>query len=122
MVCERSFLAALDGSCRTPIAGWARNEGGQLAFTGMVATVDGKKTYQTTRAGSLTGAQAGRQLYGRLPYRARGRGGGGGGGGTMKCLAGGVGRGIPERGARRLQGVLPLHSWRFPAYPLGTNA
>ena len=108
MVCERSFLAALDGSCRTPIAGWARNEGGQLAFTGMVATVDGKKTYQTTRAGSLTGAQAGRQLYGRLPYRARGRGGGG--------------RGIPERGARRLQGVLPLHSWRFPAYPLGTNA
>ena len=89
MVCERSFLAALDGSCRTPIAGWARNEGGQLAFTGMVATVDGKKTYQTTRAGSLTGAQAGRQLYGRLPYRARGRGGGGGGGAV------GVGGGGP---------------------------
>ncbi|PSC70510.1 porphobilinogen deaminase [Micractinium conductrix] len=69
VVCERSFLAALDGSCRTPIAGWARNEGGQLAFTGMVATVDGKKTYQTTRAGSLTeddaraiGRDAGEQL------------------------------------------------------------
>lgn len=24
VVCERAFLAALDGSCRTPIAGWAR--------------------------------------------------------------------------------------------------
>ena len=24
MVCERAFLTALDGSCKTPIAGWAR--------------------------------------------------------------------------------------------------
>jgi hypothetical protein len=28
VVCERAFLAALDGSCRTPIAGWARVSGG----------------------------------------------------------------------------------------------
>lgn len=27
VVCERAFLAALDGSCRTPIAGWARVSG-----------------------------------------------------------------------------------------------
>lgn len=28
VVCERAFLTALDGSCRTPIAGYARKEGG----------------------------------------------------------------------------------------------
>ena len=28
VVCERAFLSALDGSCRTPIAGWARVRGG----------------------------------------------------------------------------------------------
>ncbi len=108
VVCERAFLAALDGSCRTPIAGWARvsgcirlsfwrrnlaagsanefanrvwscsravsyqeshamnralllipclqNEDSQLAFNGLVSTPDGKKVYQTTRLGALSGA------------------------------------------------------------------
>lgn len=114
VVCERAFLAALDGSCRTPIAGWARvsgctgvccthalgslckqaagsacawvrricsslcmdlgagtalrndllfcpflqNDNGQLAFNGLVSTPDGKKVYQTTRTGALSGAPA----------------------------------------------------------------
>lgn len=58
VVCERAFLSALDGSCRTPIAGWARKEGDTLAFNGLVSTPDGKKVYQTTRAGSLTEADA----------------------------------------------------------------
>ena len=58
MVCERAFLAALDGSCRTPIAGWARKDGDKLAFTGLVGTVDGKKRYETTRTGALTEADA----------------------------------------------------------------
>lgn len=42
VVCERAFLEALDGSCRTPIAGYARNEGGKLKFDGLVASPDGK--------------------------------------------------------------------------------
>ncbi|EFN51453.1 hypothetical protein CHLNCDRAFT_33052 [Chlorella variabilis] len=58
IVCERAFLAALDGSCRTPIAGWAHKADGQLAFRGLVSTPDGKKMYETTRTGSLTEDEA----------------------------------------------------------------
>lgn len=42
ILCERAFLAALDGSCRTPIAGHARQEDGKLVFDGLIATTDGK--------------------------------------------------------------------------------
>ena len=50
VVCERAFLAALDGSCRTPIAGLAqRGAGGGLAFRGLVAAVDGSQIFQTSR-------------------------------------------------------------------------
>ena len=34
--CERAFLAALDGSCRTPIAGYAHIDGDRLYFSGMI--------------------------------------------------------------------------------------
>ena len=34
-----------------------QKEGDSLAFNGLVSTPDGKKVYQTTRAGSLTGAK-----------------------------------------------------------------
>src|SRR6266436_4185554 len=36
--CERGFLAALDGSCRTPIAGLAEMDGANLLFRGEVLT------------------------------------------------------------------------------------
>jgi hydroxymethylbilane synthase len=44
VLCERAFLAALDGSCRTPIAGHARKcpDSGRLLFEGLIATTDGK--------------------------------------------------------------------------------
>lgn len=44
VLCERAFLAALDGSCRTPIAGHAvrHPESGKLSFSGLIATTDGK--------------------------------------------------------------------------------
>ena len=32
LACERAFLAALDGSCRTPIAGYAKCRGRARAF------------------------------------------------------------------------------------------
>ena len=44
VVCEREFLRALDGSCRTPIAGIARENGeGKMEFKGLVAALDGSK-------------------------------------------------------------------------------
>jgi hydroxymethylbilane synthase len=38
---ERAMLAALDGSCRTPIGGHAQLEGDRLRLTGLVARPDG---------------------------------------------------------------------------------
>ena len=38
---ERAFLAALDGSCRTPIAALARVDGGEVELEGLVARPDG---------------------------------------------------------------------------------
>ena len=42
--CERAFLAALDGSCRTPIAGYARIEGDRLYFSGLILRPDGARS------------------------------------------------------------------------------
>jgi len=44
--CERAFLEVLDGSCRTPIAGYAVLEGDQIRFSGMILTPDGQ-TYHS---------------------------------------------------------------------------
>ncbi len=41
VTCERAFLAVLDGSCRTPIAGYALCDGDRLHFSGMVLSPDG---------------------------------------------------------------------------------
>jgi hydroxymethylbilane synthase len=64
---ERAFLAVLDGSCRTPIAGHAVLNGDALYFRGLVAHPDGSALLQTERHGlpqdaALIGADAGREL------------------------------------------------------------
>jgi len=41
VICERAFQAALDGSCRTPIAGLATISGDLLTFSGEVLAPDG---------------------------------------------------------------------------------
>ena len=41
IACERAFLAALDGSCKTPIAGHATLSGDALHFRGLIARPDG---------------------------------------------------------------------------------
>lgn len=41
LACERAFQAALDGSCKTPIAGLAVYDGGRLSFRGEVLAPDG---------------------------------------------------------------------------------
>lgn len=64
---ERAFLAALDGSCRTPIAGLATIDGNDLHFRGMILKPDGSEVHETTRRGSAAdaeklGADAGSEL------------------------------------------------------------
>ena len=48
---ERAFLTRLEGSCRTPIAGHARLEGGTLRFRGQILSVDGSASHATERSG-----------------------------------------------------------------------
>lgn len=49
IACERAFLASLDGSCRTPIAGLAKIECDRLVFAGEVLAADGRKSWGCTR-------------------------------------------------------------------------
>jgi hydroxymethylbilane synthase len=48
LTCERAFQAALDGSCRTPIAGLATVSGGMLRFRGEVLAPDGSQAAETS--------------------------------------------------------------------------
>ena len=43
IACERAFLAALDGSCKTPIAGLAEIANGAIRFRGLILTPDGSE-------------------------------------------------------------------------------
>ncbi|KAK1279181.1 hypothetical protein QJS04_geneDACA017535 [Acorus gramineus] len=44
VACERAFLTTLEGSCRTPIAGYAhRDKDGYCIFRGLVASPDGTR-------------------------------------------------------------------------------
>lgn len=46
---ERAFLAGLDGSCRTPIAGLARVDNGVVRFRGELLSLDGQRCFETAR-------------------------------------------------------------------------
>lgn len=72
--CERNFLRALDGSCRTPIAANARLENGHLKFDGLIASLDGKEILRTSRESSWSlddvlaaGTEAGQELKAKAP-------------------------------------------------------
>ncbi|KQV73391.1 hydroxymethylbilane synthase [Rhizobium sp. Root1220] len=56
--CERAFLAALDGSCRTPIGGYAVCEGDQIRFSGLIITPDGRHQHAVTIDGNRRDAAA----------------------------------------------------------------
>jgi hydroxymethylbilane synthase len=56
--CERGFLAALDGSCRTPIAGYAVCEGDHLRFFGLILTPDGRLEHSIRTEGHCRDAEA----------------------------------------------------------------
>ena len=65
--CERAFLAELDGSCKTPIAGHATLQGNTLHFRGLIARPDGGAAHDIAGNGHLRdavqiGEEAGREL------------------------------------------------------------
>lgn len=68
--CERSFLTALGGSCRTPIAGYAqKTAAGKLFFRGLVASPDGTtvvKTQGECAWDNAEGLKLGKQLGDKL--------------------------------------------------------
>ena len=49
---ERSFLAAMDGGCQVPIAGYATVEGETITLTGLVAAPDASVFYKETLTGT----------------------------------------------------------------------
>ena len=68
---ERAMLAALDGSCHTPIAGFAEIEGQRLTIEGLLLTADGRREIRLQRAGDIADAgEIGRALGEALRRRA----------------------------------------------------
>jgi hydroxymethylbilane synthase len=70
VACERSFLARLDGSCKTPIAGLAEIEAGMLRFRGLIIRPDGQEWYDIELTGDAgharqIGSDAGKELLAR---------------------------------------------------------
>jgi len=51
LACERAFLAALDGSCRTPIAGHATISGETIFFAGLIISPDGTVSHEIKAQG-----------------------------------------------------------------------
>ncbi|HEU4660321.1 MAG TPA: hydroxymethylbilane synthase [Pseudolabrys sp.] len=67
---ERAFLAELDGSCKTPIAGHAVISGTTIRFRGLIAKPDGSAAHDISGTGARSdavriGADAGRELRAR---------------------------------------------------------
>jgi hydroxymethylbilane synthase len=67
LAAERAFLAELEGTCHTPIAGHATISGSALRFRGLIAKLDGSAAQETTVEGACKdaiaiGADAGRAL------------------------------------------------------------
>jgi len=65
--CERAFLSALDGSCKTPIAGHATVSGDTVQFRGLIVRPDGSVAHDIAGTGgrkdaAVIGADAGREL------------------------------------------------------------
>jgi hydroxymethylbilane synthase len=70
VACERAFLARLDGSCKTPIAGLAEIADGILRFRGLILTPDGSQWFGIELTGAAEnaeriGADAGEELLAR---------------------------------------------------------
>lgn len=68
---ERALLAALDGSCRTPIGGLATMGANGLSLDALIATPDGGTVHRAGRNGAAADAvEMGRDLGEELRARA----------------------------------------------------
>jgi hydroxymethylbilane synthase len=56
VTCERTFLATLEGSCKTPIAGLAEIADGALRFRGLILKPDGGAWHEVELAGTADAA------------------------------------------------------------------
>lgn len=70
VTCERAFLAELDGSCRTPIAGLAEIDGETIRFRGLILSPGGAEWHDVEMTGPLgeaevIGRRAGETVRGR---------------------------------------------------------
>jgi len=55
---ERAFLKVLDGSCQTPIAGYAEVKNATVMFSGMILKPDGSESFSCHRDGGVDEAAA----------------------------------------------------------------
>jgi hydroxymethylbilane synthase len=68
---ERAFLAALDGSCQTPIAGLAELSGGNLRLRGEILRVDGSEVIRDDQTAAIEdGAALGREMARKMLEKA----------------------------------------------------
>ena len=58
VACERAFLARLDGSCSTPIAGLAEIDDGILRFRGLILSPGGAEWHDVEVTGAAEHAEA----------------------------------------------------------------
>ena len=64
---ERAFALQLQGSCQSPIAGFARIEGDRLTLHGVVGSPDGREVYRGVEVGAVSDARRiGTELADRL--------------------------------------------------------
>ena len=71
LAAERAFLAELDGSCETPIAGLAELNGSQLRLRGEVLRPDGSEAIGEDVTGPIeSGAEMGREMARKLLAQA----------------------------------------------------
>lgn len=71
LAAERAFLAALDGSCETPIAGLAELSGGTLRLRGEILRPDGSECLSDDQSAAIEdGAELGRVMAAKLLTQA----------------------------------------------------
>lgn len=71
LAAERAFLAALDGSCQTPIAGLAELSGGTLRLRGEILRVNGSEVISDDQTAAIEdGAALGRKMARKMLEKA----------------------------------------------------
>lgn len=71
LAAERAFLATLDGSCETPIAGLAELDGGTIRLRGEILRPDGSESLTDDASAAVgDGAELGHEMARRLLERA----------------------------------------------------